>query len=254
MISRLRDHRRTLGVVAAVVAGSVLVAAVIVTGIRLYQRSQVNRDIATAALDAADGNAQAADVLATDVRTLRTQLEEAGETPRAPDPGARDLEVTVVEGPAGRDGLRGPRGRSGPPGVDGQEGGPGPAGTSGDDGPPGPAGLAGPVGSPGPSGASGEVGDPGPTGARGEPGATGARGEPGPAGPAGERGPVGVQGEAGPRGEPGPTGERGPQGEPGPTCPPGTVEADVLYLAPGELTPVAGRGCITAGEPPGGDR
>lgn len=115
----------------------------------------------------ADLRGGAVTTLATDVRTLRSQLQAKGETPQAPDPSnaVRDLpdraEVPVPipgpPGPAGPQGKPGPTaapGRSGAAGKDGETV-TGPAGPQGEAGPQGPAGEQGP---PGPAGADGAAG------------------------------------------------------------------------------------------------
>ena len=161
-------------------------ALVALAGGVLLALSQVRQAQATAAGLAAeaDRRGEAVSTLATDVRTLRSQLTASGETPAVPDPGiaVEDLperqEVPVpVPGPPG---PRGPRG---------------------------PAREAAPTITP----------SPGPAGPPGEPGET-VTGPPGPQGEDGEDGSDGADGARGPRG---PRGEQGPRGEPGPACPEG---------------------------------
>jgi hypothetical protein len=138
----------------------------------------------------ADLRGEAVATLASDVRALRTQVEDQGEKPVAPDPSdAVDDLPARAEVPV--PGARGPRGE---PGVKGEPGAPG---------------------SPGPSGAPGEDGQ------DGADGADGAEGEQGPAGPPGPRGEPGPSGPAGEKGERGEQGERGPAGPAGPDCPEG---------------------------------
>ncbi|THA31800.1 collagen-like protein [Streptomyces sp. A1277] len=129
----------------------------------------------------ADRRGTAVSTLATDVRTLRAQVQARGGTPAAPDPGdaVEDLparaEVPVpIPGPPGPRGERGDRGPTGadatpvpgPSGADGQ------AGADGVAGPPGPAGPAGPAGEPGPAGPAGPAGKDGAAGKDGRDGQT----------------------------------------------------------------------------------
>ncbi|WP_328920635.1 collagen-like protein [Streptomyces sp. NBC_00208] len=109
--------------------------------------------------------------LATDVRTLRAQIQAKGGTPQAPDPSR------AVEGLPDRAEVPVPI--PGPPGPKGDKG------DTGDAGPtvtpsPGPSGAAGQAGSdstvPGPAGPKGDTGDPGPAGADGKDGADGSNG------------------------------------------------------------------------------
>ncbi|OSZ58658.1 hypothetical protein OQI_20340 [Streptomyces pharetrae CZA14] len=143
----------------------------------------------------ADRRGEAVSTLAADVRRLRVQVRDGGQTPAAPDPAeaVEDLparaEVPVP--------IPGPRGETGPAGRPGQDG------DDGEDGTPG---------EPGQDGVDGEDGAPG------EPGQDGAQGPVGPAGEQGPRGEQGPPGARGPQGEPGPRGEQGP---PGPDCPEG---------------------------------
>lgn len=132
----------------------------------------------------ADRRGGAVSTLATDVRTLRAQVQARGGTPAAPDPGdtVEDLparaEVPVpIPGPPGPKGERGDRGPTGadatpvpgPSGADGQAGGDGPSGADGVAGPPGPAG---PAGEPGPAGPAGPAGKDGAAGRDGKDGQT----------------------------------------------------------------------------------
>ncbi|MFG2670475.1 collagen-like protein [Streptomyces sp. NPDC048445] len=143
----------------------------------------------------ADRRGTAVTTLATDVRTLRAQVQARGGTPAAPDPGdaVEDLparaEVPVpIPGPPGPKGERGARGGRGATGA---------AGTP----------------SPGPSGASGRAGTDSTI-----PGPVGPVGPAGPAGPAGEQGPAGQPGAAG---KDGTNGKDGRDGASGQTCPAG---------------------------------
>lgn len=144
--------------------------------------------------DEADRRGGAVSTLATDVRTLRAQVQARGGTPAAPDPGdaVEDLparaEVPVP--------IPGPPGPKGEPGQQGERGATGAAGTP----------------SPGPSGAAGRSGTDG---------TNGAVGPAGPAGPAGEQGPAGTPGPAGPAGPAGKDGADGRDGAAGQTCPAG---------------------------------
>lgn len=143
------------------------------------------------AVDEADRRGEAVSTLAQDVRILREQVKDAGETPAVPDPSeaVEDLaDRARVPVP-----IPGPRGPQGEPGETGPTGAPGRAGTDGADGQDG-------VGETGPSGPAGAPGK------QGDPGAAGPQGEAGPAGP------------PGPQGDPGPRGEAGRDGQ---TCPDG---------------------------------
>lgn len=140
----------------------------------------------------ADKRGGAVTTLATDVRTLRSQLQAAGKTPAAPDPaqavkGLPDRAQVPVPIP----GPPGPAGPSGRPGRDG----------------------ATPSPKPGPSGMPGSKGDPGAAG--------GDSTVPGPAGPAGPQGDVGPPGPTGADGKDGRDGTNGRDGTDGQTCPDG---------------------------------
>lgn len=122
----------------------------------------------------ADLRGSAVTTLATDVRTLRAQIQAKGGTPAAPDPAraVEDLpdraEVPVpIPGPPGPQGEQGERGPTGP------------AATPS----PGPSGAAGQAGAdstvPGPAGPKGDTGPAGPPGADGEDGRDGADGSDG---------------------------------------------------------------------------
>lgn len=165
-----------------------LTGAVVIVWARIDAESSRAADLAAEA----DRRGRAVTTLATDVRELRTQVSDEGETPVAPDPAdAVENLPDRAEVPVPIPGPRGPAGRTGPAGT------PGSSGTDGEDGSDGAAGERGQDGAPGTDGTSGEQGAPGPAG---------------PAGPAGEQGPRGEQGEPGPRGE---------QGPEGPACPTG---------------------------------
>lgn len=144
----------------------------------VWHRIDTEQRRADALATEADRRGTAVTTLATDVRTLRMQLQAAGKTPAAPDPSraiqnlpARAAVPVPIPGPPGPTGPAGQPGASGSPGVPGQAG---------------------------PSGAPGQPGTPGASGAPGQPGAQG------PAGPAGPAGPQGPQGDQGPAGPPGP--------------------------------------------------
>lgn len=138
----------------------------------------------------ADRRGTAVSTLATDVRTLRAQVQARGGTPAAPDPeqAVDDLparaEVPVpIPGPPGPRGVQGERGATGPT----------------------------PAPSPGPSGAAGRAGAdstaPGPAGAPGADSTV-----PGPAGPPGPAGQDGTDGKDGANGRDGASGQTCPTG------------------------------------------
>lgn len=186
---RILEERWRWFAVAAVLL--FLTAGVIFTWVRVSREA-----------DRAERMSSAAEVLAADVRTLRSQIEAAGQVPAVPDPSARPDAPGV--GPAGPPGPPGPPGQSvtGPPGPAGPPGTSvtGPPGVS-VTGPAGPAGVSvtGPAGADGVS-VTGPPGEPGRDGVDGKDGADGAPGAPG---------------------EPGPVGPAGPSGPPGPSCPDG---------------------------------
>ncbi|MEW2177133.1 collagen-like protein [Streptomyces sp. NPDC005406] len=136
----------------------------------------------------ADRRGGAVTTLATDVRTLRAQVQARGGTPAAPDP-----EQAVDDLPAR---AEVPVPIPGPPGPQGEQGERGAAGAT-------PTPL------------------PGPTGAAGRAGTDGASGVVGPVGPAGPAGPAGEQGPAGAPGPAGKDGTDGRDGASGQTCPTG---------------------------------
>ncbi|MGW0933670.1 collagen-like protein [Streptomyces sp. NPDC002666] len=130
----------------------------------------------------ADRRGTAVSTLATDVRTLRAQVQAKGGTPAAPDPeqAVDDLparaEVPVpIPGPPGPRGEQGERGATGAAATPS----PGPSGANGLD---GAAGVPGAVGAPGPVGPAGPEGDQGPAGAPGPAGKDGADGRDGTSG------------------------------------------------------------------------
>lgn len=142
----------------------------------------------------ADRRGSAVSTLATDVRTLRAQVQARGGTPAAPDPGdaVEDLPARA-EVPVPIPGPPGPTGETGARGARGQRGATGASATP----------------APGPSGAAGR---------EGTDGMQGAVGPAGPAGPAGEQGPAGAPG---PAGKDGAAGKDGSDGASGQTCPAG---------------------------------
>ncbi|MFB7219328.1 collagen-like protein [Streptomyces sp. NPDC056227] len=126
----------------------------------------------------ADRRGDAVTTLATDVRTLRSQIQARGGTPAAPDPEqavddlpARAQVPVPIPGPPGPKGAQGDRGPAGPtgpvatpsPGPSGAAGVPGTAGPKGDTGPAGPAGPAGKDGAAGKDGTNGRDGTDGQT-------------------------------------------------------------------------------------------
>jgi hypothetical protein len=125
----------------------------------------------------ADLRGGAVTTLATDVRTLRQQIQAKGGTPAAPDPSRAvenlpdRAEVPVpIPGPPGPQGPKGDTGDTGPTATPS----PGPSGAAGQAGAdstvPGPAG---PKGDPGPAGADGKDGADGHDGANGKDGKDG---------------------------------------------------------------------------------
>jgi hypothetical protein len=121
------------------------------------------------------GNAVA--TLATDVRTLRSQIQAKGDTPAAPDPTAAVKNLPDrAEVPVPIPGPPGPKGDKGDPAsaitpAPGASGAPGRAGADSTvPGPAGPAGSAGPAGPPGADGKDGTDGTNGTDGADGKDG------------------------------------------------------------------------------------
>jgi outer membrane murein-binding lipoprotein Lpp len=170
-LERALYRRRTvLFIIAAILF---LGGAVGVAFLQISHESARADDLA----NEADLRGNAVSTLATDVRTLRAQVQAAGQTPAAPDPAKAVPSLpdrTAVPVPI-----------PGPPGPSGAPGEPGPSGA------PGPTGSPGPSGSPGTPGSAGSNGQDGPTGA---PGPAGPQGDPGPAGPAGKDGADGKNG------------------------------------------------------------
>ncbi|ROQ69162.1 collagen triple helix repeat protein [Streptomyces sp. 840.1] len=183
----LYRRRRGLWVTAALLfLGGGLALAFLLIG-RAQDRAD---ELATEA----DRRGTAVTTLATDVRTLRAQVQARGGTPAAPDPGdaVEDLPARA-EVPVPIPGPPGPVGETGARGARGQRGATGASATP----------------APGPSGAAGR---------EGMGGAPGAVGPAGPAGPAGEQGPAGAPG---PAGKDGAAGKDGSDGASGQTCPAG---------------------------------
>lgn len=127
----------------------------------------------------ADRRGNAVTTLATDVRTMRSQIQAMGGTPAAPDPSrAVDDLPARAQVPVPIPGPPGPKGEKGDPGEPGPSASPGPtgaAGRAGSDstvaGPPGPSGPqgdTGPAGPAGPPGADGQDGSDGKDGANGQ--------------------------------------------------------------------------------------
>ncbi|NXH63336.1 MARCO protein, partial [Rhabdornis inornatus] len=131
--------------------------------------------------------------------------------------------ITLVAGPPGSKGDRGPPGLRGPPGTKGDQGIHGSKGEMGSKGPPGPPG---PSGFPGVRGEKGEIGFPGPQGQKGDMGKKGDPGPQGPVGPEGLRGFPGMPGSEGSPGKPGPPGPKGEAGATGQRGPPGSPGLD----------------------------
>ncbi|MEW2570512.1 collagen-like protein [Streptomyces sp. NPDC047070] len=160
--------------IAAVCWLIALTGAVVIVWARIDAESSRAAELATEA----DRRGRAVTTLATDVRQLRTQVRDEGETPVAPDPDdAVDDLPARAEVPVPIPGPRGPAGQTGPSGKSGSDGS---SGTDGDDGAPGTDGTD---GAPGEQGVPGPHGEAGPTGEQGPRGEQGARGEPGPPGP-----------------------------------------------------------------------
>jgi hypothetical protein len=158
------------------------------------------------------------------------------------------------QGPAGAQGVQGPKGDAGPQGLQGIQGEQGPKGDKGDQGIQGVQGLKGDKGDAGQQGiqgVQGEIGPQGPKGDTGVQGVQGAIGPQGPEGPAGPKGDTGTLGPAGPQGEQGAAGAQGPQGPVGPMGPvgpqgekgdkgdPGTRNIAVLVGKPSSQTQLA---------------
>lgn len=127
-------------------------------------------------------------------------------------PEVPEFQLSLMPGPVG------PQGERGPIGVTGAQGERGPIGERGPQGEQGPIGVTGPQGErgvQGPQGEQGVQGPPGPKGEQGPQGEQGIRGEKGVQGPQGIQGPRGEQGPAGPQGAQGIRGEKGDTGKSG---------------------------------------
>jgi len=168
----------------------VLAGAVVLVWLRIGAADQRADQLATEA----DRRGDAVSTLATDVRTLRAQVQARGGTPAAPDPeqAVDDLparaEVPVpIPGPPGPKGEQGERGATGPTPAPS----PGPSGAAGQSGTDGAPGTAGPVGPAGPAGEQGPAGAPGPAGPAGKDGTNGADGRDGADGADGQTCPTG---------------------------------------------------------------
>lgn len=172
--------------------GIIYYAVVVLVGVALaWVIAQV-----VALQDTAEEGREDRDVLIEDVRVLRDQVEDLGQTPAAPEPEERVAEDApppvsderldaAVQRFCGLPGCRGPRGFPGPDGPRGIQG------LQGEQGETGPTGATGEPGEVGATGPQGEAGEPGSTGPQGE------QGEPGPTGPEGAQGPAGEDGADG---------------------------------------------------------
>ena len=156
-----------------------VVLALTTAGLVLLLWAQAEHNRAALAREA-DLRGTAVSTLATDVRALRVQVQQAGRTPVAPDPAravAHLPERAAVPVP-----IPGPRGMPGVSGSPGASGQPGRVGATGSPGVPGATGVPGIAGVQGAKGDQGEQGLPGRDGVDGKDGRDGA---PGPACPAG---------------------------------------------------------------------
>lgn len=158
-----RRHQLWLAAALLFLGGAIAIA--------FLQISRAQHDTDRVAAEA-DRRGAAVTTLATDVRTLRSQLQAAGKTPKAPDPATavQDLpdraQVPVpIPGPPGPPGKGGASGKPGVPGSPGRDAPTpdpvaGPTGPPGETvtGPPGPAGPAGPAGADGADGKNGTDG------------------------------------------------------------------------------------------------
>lgn len=189
---RLRRHARRFAAPAVLAVGTVLVAALLaflLARVIGLSDEQARADASSARAEASSARAEAS-ARASDVNTLRSQLEGLGEDPVVP------AAVVGEPGPAGERGAPGP---AGPAGAQGPQGRDAPTVTCATTppsfcvGPPGETGASGQpgVGSQGPPGVQGPQGEPGPAGPAGAPGET-VTGPPGPPGPAGPSGPAGL--------------------------------------------------------------
>jgi Collagen triple helix repeat (20 copies) len=129
-----------------------------------------------------------------------TQIPEAGRlfqyVSTSTDPSGW-VDIGLVRGPVGPQGIQGDPGPAGATGPAGAQGADGPTGPQGATGATGAAGAQGATGATGPAGPQGGIGPAGPAGAVGPKGTTGASGPPGPIGATGNPGPVGPSGPAG---------------------------------------------------------
>ncbi|MFI7239651.1 collagen-like protein [Streptomyces cyaneofuscatus] len=218
----------------------VLSGAVLLVWLRIDAEAQRTASVAAEA----DRRGDAVTTLATDVRTLRAQIQARGGTPAAPDPAqavddlpARGEVPVPIPGPPGPSGPRGERGPTGEAGEDGAAGTP----------VPGPSGAA---GTPGRPGADSAV--PGPAGPAGPVGPAGAAGPPGPAGKDGEDGAAGKDGAAGRDGAPGRDGQTCPDGyslQPPPSDPDALV-CRRTTAPPPDPDPIGTPGPLAAGLDP----
>ncbi|MFE4921283.1 collagen-like protein [Streptomyces sp. NPDC056661] len=151
-----------------VVAGMLFLGGGLALAFLQIDRAQSRADQLAAEADLRGG---AVTTLATDVRTLRSQIQAKGGTPAAPDP------AKAVEGLPDRAAVPVPI--PGPPGPKGDKGDPGAAAPTVTPSP-GPSGAAGQAGTdstvPGPAGPKGDTGAAGPPGADGKDGADGRNG------------------------------------------------------------------------------
>ncbi|MFF5278808.1 collagen-like protein [Streptomyces sp. NPDC000133] len=151
-----------------IVAGMLFLGGGLALAFLQIDRAESRADQLAAEADLRGG---AVTTLATDVRTLRSQIQAKGGTPAAPDPakaveGLPDrAEVPVpIPGPPGPKGDKGDTGDVGPTATPS----PGPSGAAGRagadsvvPGPAGPKGDTGPAGAPGADGKDGQDGRPG---------------------------------------------------------------------------------------------
>ncbi|MFF3060905.1 collagen-like protein [Streptomyces sp. NPDC057909] len=157
-----------------VVAGMLFLGGGLALAFLQIDRAQSRADQLAAEADLRGG---AVTTLATDVRTLRSQIQAKGGTPAAPDPAKaveglpdRAAVPVPIPGPPGPKGDKGDTGQAaptitpspGPSGAAGQAGAdstvPGPAGPKGDTGPAGPPGADGKDGADGRDGTDGRDG------------------------------------------------------------------------------------------------
>lgn len=141
MLSRLREHLGTAGLVVAVVA---LIAAL--------------------AGGAVAANGGAGDSQATASAKKKGKSKKGPRGPRGPKGAKGDTGPAGPQGPAG---LPGAKGDAGAPGANGKDGAPGQTGATGAKGATGPTGTAGAAGATGATGAAGTTGATGATGSSG---------------------------------------------------------------------------------------